>query len=194
MPKINAANLAQHRELRRNQLIDAAMELAMVGGAKAVTVSAVAEKAGLSRSVIYEYFSSSADLIVDLVMEELENYARALANGVASAAANPTDQIASWISEALSYVADGRHLLAKSLSSAVSKDFRDQEIAVAHRNLIATVTGPLQELGVSDLRLALSYLQGIIDVATARIESGNDAAHETQAAIKFALAGFRALV
>ena len=71
MPKIQAPTVALHRELRRQQLIDAAMELALANGAESITVAAVAAKAGLARSSIYEYFASSADLVADLVLEEL---------------------------------------------------------------------------------------------------------------------------
>jgi AcrR family transcriptional regulator len=48
------------------------MSLALESGAPSVTVAAVAKRAGISRSLVYEYFSSSADLIADLVLEELE--------------------------------------------------------------------------------------------------------------------------
>ena len=71
MPKIQAPTLALHRELRRQQLMSAALELALSNGADSITVAAVAAKAGLARSSIYEYFASSADLVADLVIEEL---------------------------------------------------------------------------------------------------------------------------
>ena len=62
MPKIVAPTIGEHRELRRTQLINAAMELALTEGARAVTVSAVAAKAGLARTSIYEYFASSRNI------------------------------------------------------------------------------------------------------------------------------------
>ena len=54
MPKIQAATIGENREMRRQQLMSAAMELAMSKGAGAITVAAVAQKAGLARSSIYE--------------------------------------------------------------------------------------------------------------------------------------------
>ena len=82
MPKIQAPTVVLHRELRRQQLINAAMELAMESGAESITVAAVATKAGLARSSIYEYFASSADLVADLVLEELEYFTNRLAEAV----------------------------------------------------------------------------------------------------------------
>jgi AcrR family transcriptional regulator len=193
MPKIQGSNLAENREIRRNQLIDAAMSLALESGVKSITVAAVASKAGLSRTAIYEYFSSSADLIVDLIMEELETYVNALRESV-STSQEPNKQIENWIRTSLQYVADGRHMLAKSLSSAVNQDFRHDEIAMAHRALAATVFQPLKDLGVVDIKAGIQYLQSVVDTASKRIDAGEKAAPEIELAIKFALAGIQALV
>ena len=83
MPRIETETLAQHRDWRRNQLIEAAASIALESGGAAVTVAAVAQRAGLSRTSVYEYFGSSADLIADLVLEELNNFAGYLRNAVA---------------------------------------------------------------------------------------------------------------
>ena len=61
MPRIKTDTLAQHRDWRRSQLIEAAAAIAMESGGAAISVSAVAARAGLSRTSVYEYFGSSAD-------------------------------------------------------------------------------------------------------------------------------------
>jgi AcrR family transcriptional regulator len=69
MPKIETQTLSQHRDWRRSQLIDAAAAIALESGGEAVTVAAVAARAGLSRTSVYEYFASSADLAADLIID-----------------------------------------------------------------------------------------------------------------------------
>jgi hypothetical protein len=59
--------------------------------------------------------------------------------------------------------------------------------------MMATITKPLQEIFISDLGLAISYLQGTIDSAAKRIDAGNESALEIQRAQTFAIAGLRAL-
>jgi hypothetical protein len=59
--------------------------------------------------------------------------------------------------------------------------------------MMATITKPLQEIFISDLGLAISYLQGAIDAAAKRIDAGNESALEIQRAQTFAIAGLRAL-
>ena len=191
-PKIVEATIGEQRSMRQKQIIEAAMSLALESGATSVTVAAVAKRAGISRSLVYEYFSSSADLIADLVLEELEQYRERLMSAV-HGVEDPFAYIELWIAEALQYVADGRHLLVKSLNSVAAPDFRKDEIAQGHRNMMATIINPLRMIEIEDLGLAISYLQSAIEAAAKRIDAGNEAAPEIRNAQLFALAGLRAL-
>jgi len=192
MPKISAPSIVEHRELRRQQLISAALELALGEGAEAVTVAAVAKKAGLARSSIYEYFASSADLIADLILEELDYYSNRLAVAIVDAT-DPFEKIEHWIAEGLRYVADGRHMLVKSLNTISTPEFRKEEIAIGHRKMIAPLRQALVETGIKDSAAAAAFLSSVTDAASIRIDAGNDAELEIQRAITFALAGLRAL-
>ena len=192
MPKIQAPTVAQHRELRRQQLIDAAMELALASGAESITVAAVAAKAGLARSSIYEYFASSADLVADLVLEELDYYTGRLAQAI-SGATDPYTRIELWITESLRYVADGRHMLVKSLNTINTPTSRKEEILMGHRRMMAPLQDSLIEVGISNVRAAAALLASVTDAASIRIDAGNEAEFEIQSAVTFALAGLRAL-
>jgi hypothetical protein len=191
-PKIQAETVVEQRQLRQRQLIDAALTIALESGASSITVAAVAEKAGMARSSIYEYFSSSADLVADLVMEELALYQNRLAKAVIGTS-DPYEYVELWIAEALQYVVDGRHMLIKSLNMASIPEFRRDEISQGHRNLMVTISSPLQDMGLKDIRAAMSYLQNVIEAASVRIESGSNPEVETRNAQIFAVAGLRAL-
>lgn len=191
-PKIQARTILEQRKMRQSQIIDAALSIALKDGASSITVAAVAKKAGIARSSVYEYFSSSADLVADLVMEELSIYQELLMTAVKDVQ-DPYRYIELWIAEALEYVIDGRHLLVKSLNSAAIPEFRRGEIAQGHRNLMASIAAPLEQMGLEDIRGAMSYLQNTIDVAATRIESGHESTLEIRNAQKYSLAGLRAL-
>jgi len=191
-PKIQAATVVEQRQMRQRQLIDAALAIALESGAANITVAAVAKRAGLARSSMYEYFSSSADLIADLVIEELALYQKRLAQAV-KGTEDPYQHIELWIAEALQYVVDGRHMLIKSLNAAAIPEFRRDEISQGHRNLMTTISAPLQDIGLTDIRGAMSYLQNTIEAASVRIESGSDSELEIRSAQIYAIAGLRAL-
>jgi len=192
MPKIQAPTLALHRELRRQQLMSAALELALSNGADSITVAAVAAKAGLARSSIYEYFASSADLVADLVIEELDYYTKRLAEAVADAT-DPYHRIELWITESLRYVADGRHMLVKSLNTINTPEERKDEILMGHRRMMAPLQAALSDAGIVDVRVASALLASVTDAASIRIDAGSAAEPEIQSAVTFALAGLRAL-
>lgn len=188
MPRIETPTLSEHRDWRRAQLIEAAAAIAIESGGGAITVAAVAQRAGLSRTSVYEYFSSSSDLIADLVIDELGTFASVLQSAVGECD-EPYLCIELWISGALQYIADGRHLLAKALNATTLPHERSHAIGVAHRALLAPLNKALTEIGVKDIPQALSYIQATTDVATKRIESGLDAQSEIKSATRFCING-----
>lgn len=192
MPRIETKTLAQHRDWRRHQLIDAAASIAMESGGAAVTVSAVAQRAGLSRTSVYEYFASSADLVADLVLDELHGLADYLGTQL-SDCTEPRSCIESWISGALTYISDGRHLLAKALNATTLPLERSQQIKAAHRALLAPLMKSLVDLKVQDVQRALAFIQAVTDVSTKRIEAGHDAKVEIESATLFCINGLAAI-
>ena len=188
MPRIETQTLAEHRDWRRNQLIEAAASIALESGGAAVTVAAVAQKAGLSRTSVYEYFGSSADLVADLVLEELNDFAKYLEVAV-STSTQPISNITAWIEAALLYIADGRHLLAKALNASALPQERVAAIGAAHRALLAPLVVQLTAMGVKDTQRAMLFIQAITDAATKRIESGHNADAEIRSAQSFCMAG-----
>lgn len=193
MPRINTATLAQHREWRRQQLIEAATSLALEAGGDAITVAAVAERAGLSRTSVYEYFGSSAELVADLILDELGRFSTTLSAAIVDETI-PMKAIEQWIGAALRYIADGRHLLAKALSATSTPSERAADIALAHRALLAPLQVACTQLGIKDISQALALIQSVTDAATKRIEGGHEAEHEIATATNFCLAGIRTLI
>jgi len=193
MPRISTATLAQHREWRRQQLIEAATSIALEAGGNAITVAAVAERAGLSRTSVYEYFGSSAELVADLILDELGRFSKTLSEAIIDETI-PMKAIEQWIGAALHYIADGRHLLAKALSATSTPTDKAAEIALAHRAMLAPLHIACMQLGIKDISQALALIQSVTDAATKRIESGNEAELEIVTATNFCLAGVRTLI
>jgi AcrR family transcriptional regulator len=192
MPRIETETLAQHRDWRRNQLIEAAASIALESGGAAVTVAAVAQRAGLSRTSVYEYFGSGSELVADLVIDELGTFASTL-NKAVSDCSDSRCVVTCWIQGALEYIADGRHLLAKALNATSMPQSRAQQIGMAHRALMAPLVKAVEELGVRDTQRALLFIQAITDASTKRIEGGHDAEAEIKSATAFCIAGLTSI-
>lgn len=190
MAKFQTQKLVSRRDLRRNQLIAAAASIALESGGSAISVAAVAQRAGLSRTSVYEYFASSSELVADLVIDELESFAHLLFDAVAKCS-NYECVISCWINAALTYIADGRHLLAKSLNAISMPTSRADEISLAHRRLLASLHEGLRQAGLSDVTRELSYIQAITDVSAKRIEAGGNAQEEISYATSFCTKAFK---
>lgn len=192
MPKISAPTLVEQRAWRRSQLLDAASAIALEIGPTSITVSTVAARAGLSRTSFYEYFSSSSEIVAELITDELNEFTEFLAQKVAAASV-PEEAIAAWIEGSLEYVADGRHLLARALSTLEISTERSTQIGIAHRKMLAPLSTPLNQLGVTDVRQALALIHAATESATRRIEAGLDSTREIESTREFLIAGLNAL-
>ncbi|MBM3689438.1 MAG: TetR family transcriptional regulator [Actinobacteria bacterium] len=186
VPRIAAPSLAEHREQRRDALVDAAVSVMRESGT--VTMAAVAERTGLSRSAVYEYYRSAADLIADVVVDELTTWIDHLAAAV-EGIEDPRERVESWIRASLTYVVDGRHALVRAAGDATLPPVRRAQVQALHRELAAPVHIALVQLGVDGADRISAYIWGVMEMATRHIEAGHPADAEVDAAIAFALAG-----
>jgi AcrR family transcriptional regulator len=181
MPKIAAATVAENREQRRDALLAAAAALMQERGT--FTVAEVAREVGLSRSAVYEYYSSAAELIADVLVDEMALWCDALAT---TAEGSPRERVHAWIRGVLEYVADGRHALLRAAGTVELPPSRRAEVQALHQALIAPLVEALVLAGSADCVQQARYVWGVVDVAISRIESGDaDPVTETEAVLAF---------
>jgi AcrR family transcriptional regulator len=73
------------RELRRAQLLDVALSIVRERGADELTLGNLATRAGVSRPVAYEHFSTRAGLLVALYQRLEDSYVKTLKEGLTNA-------------------------------------------------------------------------------------------------------------
>jgi AcrR family transcriptional regulator len=71
VPRIRAGNIAEHKELTRAQILDAAQRLFHDLGYQNTSLGDIAALVGIGRTTLYEYFTDKEDLVVSLVESEL---------------------------------------------------------------------------------------------------------------------------
>ncbi|TDC22734.1 TetR/AcrR family transcriptional regulator [Streptomyces sp. 8K308] len=183
--------MAEHRRMQRGALLDAARSLLSEGGVRSLTFPALAERTGLARSSVYEYFRSTAELVEVLCEADLPLWAAEVEAAMA-ATDTPAGKIAAYVRHQLTLAADGRHravmaIAAGELDAAARAGTRPdaawERIRAAHGGLDELVVGVLAELGHRDPRLAARLLQGVIDAAV-RYGPGEGVA---EAAVRMAL-------
>jgi AcrR family transcriptional regulator len=190
VPKIRAASVAEHRTMQRGALLDAARALLSEGGREALTFPALAERTGLARSSVYEYFRSRAAVVEELCAVDFPVWA-AEVEAAMEQAGTPENKIEAYVRRQLALVGDRRHRAIVAISAGELEAGARERIRAAHGQLIAMVVEALGELGHEQPRLTATLLQGVVDAAVRRIELGAAETPDeiTDAAVATALRG-----
>lgn len=182
--------MAEHRTMQRRALLDAARSLLSEGGTEALTFPALAERTGLARSSVYEYFRSRAAVVEELCAVDFPVWA-AEVEAAMQAADSAEGRIEAYVRSQLILVGDRRHRAVAAISAGELDPGAREKIRAAHGGLVAMVVAALSDLGHSEPRLTAMLLQGVVDAAVRRIELGaaEDPEQITRAAITMALHG-----
>ncbi|MET8475146.1 helix-turn-helix domain-containing protein [Streptomyces sp. NPDC006422] len=182
--------MAEHRSMQRDALLDAARSLLSEGGTEALTFPALAERTGLARSSVYEYFKSRAAVVEELCAVDFPVWAAEVEAGMARAT-TPEGKVEAYVREQLALVGDRRHRAVVAISASELDAGAREKIRAAHGGLVAMIVEALEQMGHAQPRLAAMLLQGVVDAAVRRIELG--AAEEpdviVDAAVAMALRG-----
>ncbi|WP_371681144.1 TetR/AcrR family transcriptional regulator [Streptomyces sp. NBC_01276] len=184
--------MAEHRSMQRGALLDAARSLLSEGGTEALTFPALAERTGLARSSVYEYFRSRAAVVEELCAVDFPVWAAEI-EAAMEAAQTPGAKIEAYVRSQLGLVGDRRHQAVVAISASELDAGAREKIRAAHGGLVAMVVEALGALGHTEPRLAAMLLQGVVDAAVRRIELGAAEAPDvvTEAAVAMALRGVR---
>ncbi|MEW2527192.1 helix-turn-helix domain-containing protein [Streptomyces sp. NPDC047071] len=184
--------MAEHRSMQRGALLDAARTLLSEGGTDALTFPALAERTGLARSSVYEYFRSRAAVVEELCEVDFPVWA-AEVSAAMERAATPEGQVEAYVRQQLALVGDRRHRAVVAISASELDAGAREKIRAAHGGLVAMIVEALDALGHQEPRLAAMLLQGVVDAAVRRIELGVAEEPEaiTEAAVAMALRGVR---
>ncbi|KUO07657.1 TetR/AcrR family transcriptional regulator [Streptomyces sp. DSM 15324] len=182
--------MAEHRSMQRAALLDAARSLLSEGGTEALTFPALAERTGLARSSVYEYFRSRAAVVEELCEVDFPVWA-AEVEAAMTAADGPRAQVEAYVRRQLALVGDRRHRAVVAISASELDAGAREKIRAAHGALVAMIVDALAEMGHAEPRLAAMLVQGVVDSAVRRIELGAAEAPETitEAAVRMVLRG-----
>lgn len=103
--------------MQRGALLDAARSLLSEGGTEALTFPALAERTGLARSSVYEYFRSRAAVVEELCAVDFPIWAAEVEMAMQSATSAEA-QIEAYVRTQLALVGDRRHRAVVAISAS----------------------------------------------------------------------------
>ncbi|MFB7665635.1 TetR/AcrR family transcriptional regulator [Kitasatospora sp. NPDC056138] len=182
--------MAEHRQLQRAALLDAARSLLTEGGMDALTFPALAARTGLARSSVYEYFGSRAAVVEELCAVDFPLWAAEIEAGMA-ACESPAARVEAYVRGQLALAGDPRHRAVTAISMLELDEAARERIRASHAELVSLVVRALRDLGHAQPRLAAALLQGVVEAAVRQAEHApaDDAGTIADATVAFALHG-----
>ncbi len=135
MPKIIGATLADHRELTRQRLFDALSDLLADKPFDTITMSEIAERAGVGRTAVYNHFADKESLLLAFMRQTTTEFARVLQTALGGQD-DPIEQLRIYIRAYLE-LKEHFHLASSvghsfKLSAATAEHLHDHAGIVEH--------------------------------------------------------------
>lgn len=174
MPRISAATVAEHRVAQRQALLKAAADLVVSDGAAAVTPTSVAERAGMARTSVYDYFPSREDLLVAVALDAFERWGRDL-DSYLDGVPDGLPKLRRYIDATMEMAAGGRHMLATAFGGIELSPESAKEIAAMHDGLQGPLLAVMDAAGFDDPVADAPYVQALISAGVVRVAHGEPA-------------------
>ena len=170
------ARAPEQVEQRRVALLDAAAALLDEGGLAAVTLSAIARRAGLAKSNVYRYFEGREEILLQLLLVDEAAWVEELEAALAPlAGSNDPDRVAGAIAETLlahptlcELVAVVANVLEQNVSVDAVVRFKTRVLQLSIRlmnALLAAMPGLSHERAPALLRYLQALVAGLYPIA-----------------------------
>ena len=156
--------------MRRDALLDAAVELIAEGDIHDVSMEAVAERAGVSRPLVYKHFANRHELLSAVYRREAGTVHEELSAQVV-AAATVEEMFRTLVRGSMRVVAERGHLFAVLRSAGGwTREIRDQQRSRDRDTVRAFSARASKQYGLArrDVAPATAVLLGAIDSVTAQ--------------------------
>ena len=151
------------REQRRQQVLAAALEIFSTVGYHAASMDDIADRAGVSKPVLYQHFTSKLDLYLDLLDVAIEDLLAAAREALTHTNDN-RERVASWASAYFGFVENPNGAFRLFFENDLANDTAYLKLTRMAAAVIAEDTG----LSQAQSMLISSGMQGMVQYAAIR--------------------------
>jgi AcrR family transcriptional regulator len=168
-----------HRAHQRERILAVALELLRERGMAALTMSAIAEQAGISRPTLYHYFPDVDAVLAAWVGQEIERSVSAMLIG-ARAIPDPLDRLAHLVEvQARTFASQSHRLSAEHFESEAGSPAVRREVEIQMAPLRQLLADTITEAGTCGLLrsavdpvLAADLVLGLLGAIRRRLVAG----------------------
>ncbi len=183
VPRIEAPTVAEHRAMRQRAVLDHAVDLLISQGPAALTPAAVAQRTGLARTSVYQYFPSSRDLLGAAIEELFVVSREGLDEALRAAGSDPRDRLAAYVRATLESARRG-HSPTRLMGIELSEESRAR-LRRLHEQIAEPLVALVEASGASDVATTAALAQGVVNGAVALVERGGDLDAIAEATLSF---------
>jgi AcrR family transcriptional regulator len=176
---------------RQEAILRAALELVSREGSEAVSMAVLAERTGLSRPAIYQYFASREHVLAELVINEMADLSNAV-DRLVEGLDDPMERVRVWIHYCLAHLASDQHAAIRKISMDSLPDDQRGVVRALHAYFTTTLVSPLSDVGIADAPAFAGMIFGAVGACAERITAGSDFVAEASALETFVVSGIEA--
>ncbi|HEX7017009.1 MAG TPA: TetR family transcriptional regulator [Cyclobacteriaceae bacterium] len=144
---------AQNREIRQEsmkKIMDAAFRLIAKKGYEATSIAEIAEEAGVSKGLLYNYFSGKQDLLEKMVLNAVDEADKVMEGLVADDPRQTLENIIRWLFHELRERTDYFRLMMELTFKIDRFDFVRRMAADRYQFYIAFLEDLIRKIGIPD--------------------------------------------
>jgi AcrR family transcriptional regulator len=173
MPRIAAATVVEHHALQRRALLDAARALLAETG-EVPSMGTVAQRAGLARTSVYQYFASADELLAAVVADVFPEWAERVREHVASAT-DPGEQVWRYVEVNIELFAGSEQSVAQALARVVDPRVLRGPMEDFHAQLEVPLREALLAFGEPEPDAVAQHIDALIVQVTRDLEDADPA-------------------
>ncbi|MBA8907143.1 TetR/AcrR family transcriptional regulator [Aminobacter ciceronei] len=163
------------RDGRRSQLLDTALQIVREQGADELTLGTLAQRADVSRPVVYDHFSTRAGLLLALFQRLEDNYVRQLRQELSLMPGEPAavaDAIAAAYFSCLTNMGQEGPAIFAALQGSPDIAVQQSRMLGEYVAIVAQALQPFSAVSGESLRLLCTGLLGAAEAIARELQAG----------------------
>lgn len=175
------------RDQREQEILAAALAELTEKEVTQISMSSLAARTGLTRTAIYQYFSSVDDIFAELVINDMADLVNTMDSQITQID-DPTERIRVWVLSSLEHLSSGEHAIIRRLSEINLAAEKRGIVRALHGQFMDSLSSPVKELELENAPSVCAHIAAVVNSAANRIDLGFDFAYEAAAAESFVMA------
>jgi len=173
-----------NRSVKANAILEATLAQLRETGTANITMQQIANRANMTRSSIYQYFSSVEDIFAELVINDMADLVNEIELRMAQVL-DPVAQVNAWLHYSLKHLSDGEHAQIRRLSELKMPPEKRNLLRILHGQFMMSLLSPVTQMNADHSESTCAYIASVVNSAANRIDAGADFAKESAAVAQF---------